>query len=384
MQTSAQQHRDDAPDASKKVGSAATDLAESNLSAGLARSAMELERGRGLQAATRERLITEAMENLENDLNQAARVAANEARQQRSGKDDASPEELLAELSELRRAWAQAQANARNGLGPNGPPLDPNDPRRAFGPNGQRLDPNDPRNAFGPNGQRLAQRGASSRDKTDKGDPNGARDANSQGAADPQRTPNSQMAGGNSPNSSSGQDSQSSGDSSSNAGGASPQGGANGARFANNGANIGGAGYDTWGGGADWGYRGPYWGLRAWNPPLNSGALRPGAEFRPQADEIARRLRDMLNRMPQNALAPADISALRQLVNRLRKSNSDDPMEAEYKNMGTLVDQLELAALSASEKTRKAEPTHTEMPAVDSPEYREQVAEYYRRLGGTK
>jgi hypothetical protein len=189
------------------------------------------------------------------------------------------------------------------------------------------------------------------------------------------------MAGGNSPGSS-GQDSQSGSDASSNAGGASSQ--SDGSRYANNGATLGGGGYDTWGGGADYGYRGPYWGLRAWNPPLTSGALRPGAEFRPQADEIARRLRDMLNRMPQNALAPADISALRQLVNRLRKSNSDDPMEAEYKNMGTLVDQLELAALSASEKTRKTEPTHTESPAADSPEYREQVAEYYRRLGGTK
>jgi hypothetical protein len=86
--------------------------------------------------------------------------------------------------------------------------------------------------------------------------------------------------------------------------------------------------------------------------------------------------------MPQNALSPADISALRQLVGRLRR-NSDDPMEAEYKNMGTLVDQLELAALNASEKNRAAAPTHTETPATDSPEYRETVAEYYRRLGST-
>jgi hypothetical protein len=90
----------------------------------------------------------------------------------------------------------------------------------------------------------------------------------------------------------------------------------------------------------------------------------------------------MLNRMPQNALSPEDLSALRQLVSGLRRSNSDDPMEAEYKKMGILVDQLELAALDASEKNRKAAPTHTETPAADSPEYRETVAEYYRRLGG--
>jgi hypothetical protein len=49
------------------------------------------------------------------------------------------------------------------------------------------------------------------------------------------------------------------------------------------------------------------------------------------------------------------------------------------------VDQVELAALNASEKTREAAATHTATPATDSPEYRETVAEYYRRLGnGTK
>jgi hypothetical protein len=102
-----------------------------------------------------------------------------------------------------------------------------------------------------------------------------------------------------------------------------------------------------------------------------------------EAEDIARRLRDMLNRMPQDALSPADISALRQLVGRLRRPNGDDPMENEYQHMGALVDQLELAALNASEKNRNAAPTHTDTPAADSPEYRETVAEYYRRLGGT-
>jgi hypothetical protein len=47
-----------------------------------------------------------------------------------------------------------------------------------------------------------------------------------------------------------------------------------------------------------------------------------------------------------------------------------------------LVDQLELAALNASEKNRVTATTRASRPVQDSPEYRETVAEYYRRLGG--
>jgi hypothetical protein len=363
MQTSAQQHREDAPDASKRVGSAANDLAESNLSAGLARSALELERGRGLQAATRERLLTEAMENLQNDLDQAAQVAATEARERRSDKNDASPEELLAELSELRRAWQLAQANANQRGGPNGQRGQPN----PNDPNGLR-DPNGPRDA---NGDPDSQRGAN-------GDPNAPRDANDQRGGN--------QPGGNQPGDSPSDGASSQGgQSGSQSGGNSSNGGQlanNGSWNANGGGNWGGGGPNQWGGYArDWTR-----GLNGWNPPLASGALRPWAdspEFRQQAEDIARRLRDMVNRMPQNALAPADLSALRQLANRLRRSGKD-PMESEYKNMVNLVDQLELAALSASEKTRESAPTRTDRPAADSPEYRETVAEYYRRLGGTQ
>ena len=354
MQSSSQQHREDAPDASQRVGSAAKDVAESGVSTGLARSAMELERGRGLQAATRERLLTEALENLQSDLDQASRIASNEARQRRSQKNEASPEDLLAELSELRRAWQlaqeNAQRNARNGIGPNGD-----------------LNPNansGPRNASG-------QRGA-----------NGERSPNGQSGDQP---------GAESQGSQSSSGSQSGGSPSSNG----SQSGANGASgLANNGApTLGGSdnggGYDWGGGGPNGGYarhwiEGDRGRLNGWSPPLASGALRPGAdspEFRQQAEDISRRLRDMLNRMPQNSLAPTDLSALRQLANRLRRTGTD-PMESEYKNMSSLVDQLELAALNASEKNRENTSTHTATPAQDSPEYRETVAEYYRRLGG--
>ncbi len=123
---------------------------------------MEIERGRGMQAAAREPLITEAMEALENDLSRAAQIASNEAQKKTNGKQEASPEELLAELSDLRRAWAQAQLEQQRlaeGRGPNGE-LNPNDINRQrlarngqFDPNGQNgLDPNN-RNGLGPNGR---------------------------------------------------------------------------------------------------------------------------------------------------------------------------------------------------------------------------------------
>jgi hypothetical protein len=56
-------------------------------------------------------------------------------------------------------------------------------------------------------------------------------------------------------------------------------------------------------------------------------------------------------------------------------------MESEYGRMLGLVDQLELAALNASEKNRDNAATRTANPASEAPEYRETVAEYYRRLG---
>jgi hypothetical protein len=333
MQAAARGHREDAPDAASRVGNAAKDLAESNLSAGLTRSAMELERGRAVQAAAREQLITEAMENLHDDLSQAARIAANEARQQRSDKNEATPEELLAELSDLRRAWQLAQA----------------------GRNGQRggFDPNGPREANGrpdPNGQ----------------NPNGANQNGQQSGQGQQGEAGGQQGGGDQAGSA-------------NDGGV---GSPNGGNYANNrgGAWGGPWGGNNWRGGyAPWYDRGP---LGAWNPPLATNALRPGEtlEFNQQAEEIGRRLRSLLDRLPQNSLTPADLNALRQLTARLRR-NDPDRMESEYARMLGLVDQLELAALSASEKNRENVATRTANPAAEAPEYRETVAEYYRRLG---
>jgi hypothetical protein len=360
MQASARAHREDAPQASENIAEASRQLAESGLSSALSRSAMEIERGRGLQAAARERLITEAMNALANDLSRAAQVAANESQQRRKGgPEEATPEELLAELGELRRAWQQAQAEQQRRLAEaRGQGRDPN-----AGPGGE-LDPNNP-NA---QQRRLAEL------------------ANRQGGRDPQgRNQNGQQPGDSpgqeGPEGQSGAESQQAG---------GQQGGANsGGSFANNGGanggNWGGGGPDRWlGGTAGHWIEGDRGRLGNWNPPLPSGALRPvdPEEFRRQAEAFARRFRELANRIPEGALPDTEIAALRQLANRLREAGGRDPMENEYARMLGLVDQLELAALNATEKNRAVAATRASRPVKDSPEYRETVAEYYRRLGG--
>ncbi len=139
-----------------------------------------------------------------------------------------------------------------------------------------------------------------------------------------------------------------------------------------------------WRGGANHFIEGDRGRLGNWNPPLPTNALRPAdpAEFQRQAEAISRRLRELVNRMPAGSLPDADIDRLRQLSNRLRSAGGRDPMEGEYARMMGLVDQLELAALNASEKGRATTATRATRPAEDLPEYRETVAEYYRRLGG--
>ncbi|MFO7275771.1 MAG: DUF4175 family protein [Pseudomonadota bacterium] len=317
MRNFAQRNRERTPQAAEQIGNAAAELGERNVSGGLARSALELERGRVLEPAARDPLITEALESLELQLGQAARVAATETERSERGAAQADPEELLAELAELRRAWAQAQAQARQ-------------PGRG-------------------------ERGSSREGQAGEGE-----------TQDAQAT----------------------------------EGGQSGERTAR-GGRTGGPGGDTWGGAwsaIDGGYIGGYDGdyarhliegergrRDAWNPPLAANAARPAdpEALRERAEEIGRRLRELIERMPRDAMPATDIAALRQLADRLRRGNID-PMESEYGKMLALVDQVELAALGAVERARGDAATRAGTPAADSPQYRETVAEYYRRLGARR
>ncbi len=114
MQAARTQGRERAPNASQQVGEAAQELEDSNTTARLARSAQDIERGRGVQAASREALITESLQQLQQKLEQAASVAATESGGRGGQEKRAEPGDLLAELGELRRSLDRARQNAQN------------------------------------------------------------------------------------------------------------------------------------------------------------------------------------------------------------------------------------------------------------------------------
>jgi len=71
---------------------------------------------------------------------------------------------------------------------------------------------------------------------------------------------------------------------------------------------------------------------------------------------------------------------LQDLADRLRRAGND-PMSNEYRRMMALVDQLELAALRAGGDPSTARITRGNARNEEPARYRENVAEYYRRLG---
>ena len=111
-------HRRANPEATQRLAETLRDLETTNLSQRLNRSAAEIRYGRARDAAPREGLIADALEGLERDLHETARVAAREA----SGRqENPGPQELLAELGDMRRALQQAErGDPRRGNEPNG------------------------------------------------------------------------------------------------------------------------------------------------------------------------------------------------------------------------------------------------------------------------
>jgi hypothetical protein len=105
----------DTPQTRQRVGEILDELGKSGAATRLGRSAGELQFGRSREVAPREGLITEAMEKLAKDLHGAAGLAAQEGKQ---GANGATPQQLMAEIAELRAALAQARAQAdTNGRG---------------------------------------------------------------------------------------------------------------------------------------------------------------------------------------------------------------------------------------------------------------------------
>jgi hypothetical protein len=322
MRAARQQSGESAPRASERVGKAAKELEESDTGARLARSALEIERGRGVQAATREGLITESLEQLQQGLDEAASLAAGEAGEKRNGARKANPDDLLAELGDLRRALERARAQGLTQNGQNNGDAGTQSPEARNGQAGQ-------------SGGQAGQQGQGSQGQSPQG----------QGSA-----PGNQ---------------------------AGNQGGPSGGR--QNGGIGGPENFGGGNGGADWGGRGRFLGNN-----VNVGQLTPAQReaLREQGQISSQRLQQLREQLANGPLAEADLTALRELSERLRRGGAD-PQSTEFPRMAVLLNQLELAALKAQSSTAKNNPTRANGTVDDSRRYRDNVAEYYRKLGGT-
>ncbi len=124
-------------------------------------------------------------------------------------------------------------------------------------------------------------------------------------------------------------------------------------------------------------------GLAAWNPGARE---TPYGRFADDARSLARqtaetsqRIRDLAFRMRRGDLSQAELEALRQAANQLRRLGGD-PLTGDPEVMMKLIDQIELSALNATKRAEEAS-ARAATPSAESPRYREVVAEYYRRLG---
>lgn len=275
LRNSVHRHRGADKGASRQLAEIVNDLEASELMYRMRRSAAEIYYGRARDAAAREDIITESLENLEKDLREASVRAAKDG--SKSPSDAPATERLLAEVAELRR----------------------------------RVEHN----------ERLQ----------DIADPN----AESEAGAAPER--------GESPRASG----QPSGDR-----------GPSGAERA----------------------------LSAWDPispnaRMPEGTIEGSDSLARQSTSIAERARRLRERAGNRELTAQELAALREMARELRHL-AGDPLAAEAAAMKSAVAQLELTALAAVANARRGEPARTSVPIDDSPQYRETVAEYYRRLGG--
>jgi hypothetical protein len=325
MRNAMNDHRVEQPESTQKLGELVSDLESTNVVTRISRSASEIQYGRARDAASREGLITDVLESLEKALHENAQLAAREGKRDSAPAD---PEAVLAELSELRRALQEAQ----RGKG------------QAGSQPGQGQDAQRDQQQARQQGQGPGQQQGKGPGKGQESQQQGQGEGQGQGSEQGQQ----QAASGQSGNP--------------NSGGA-----------ANNG------------------------GLGAWNPgsfapQSNMRAARSGwignleptdaAQFRRDATEVAERVRNLADRMRSADLNPAEVNALRRMAHELR-SLAGDPMASQAQAMAKLVDQIELATLAAATKVRNATPAHTTSATAEEPQYREAVAEYYRRLGGS-
>jgi hypothetical protein len=314
MRESVHKYRGETPEGARKLGEVVNELESSGISFRINRSAAEVLYGRARDAAPREGLIGEGLENLEKNLREAAVLAANDKKQQGS---QTNPEELLAQIGELRRALEEARRE-----------------QLAQGRQGGR------------EGERLAQL-----DQQDQQNQNGSEQQGSR----------SDQAGNDQVGNERGSNGQ------------SQQG-----RASNAQANTRSPTTNIGGGGPN--------GLSAWDPAANRyGTLPPleqGIGRYRETRELTERVEQLAQRMGRGQLSEAELRALQRMAHELRRL-AGNPIATHPEAMAKLVDQLELATLAAAQKANPGAPPRTAVQSADATEYREAVAEYYRRLGGS-
>jgi hypothetical protein len=330
MESTRKENAQESPRASGQLAQARKELQDMDTVQALSRSARDVENGRVAQAASNDPVISDTLQRLQQTLANAAETAAAEAGARQQGRR-ADADDLVAEIGSLRRALDRAREQSM-----------------AQDPNGNR-DPN----AQGQQAQE-GQRGQSGGQQGQHGQ-GGQGQQGQQGqqqAQNGQRQPGQQQGQG-----------QQGGQPGSQGG--SEAGGRGDRQVAGIGNQNGGAG--AWRGG------------RVGSVALN-GTQRELLRNQTQlsADNLAR-LREQL---ASGVLNPADAQALLDLERRLRRGDVN-PASADFQGTLALVNQLELAALKAQQLAKNGnKSTHVDETVDDSRRYRDNVAEYYRRLGG--
>src|SRR5690606_26178272 len=97
---------------------------------------------------------------------------------------------------------------------------------------------------------------------------------------------------------------------------------------------------------------------------------------------LSERVHTLAERMGRGRLSEAERRALQRMAHELRRL-AGNPVTSHPEAISKLIDQLELATLAAVQKASRGTAPRSAVQGADASEYREAVAEYYRRLGGS-
>ena len=331
---------------------AAKDLCDSQLQARLAIAADYIRRGGAAFVAGSESAVTDGLRDLRDQLRRAESMAGGPGQQQR---EDAA-ESALSRIQELRRELQQLANSAQQG-------------------NGQRGE-----------GQQPGQ-GAQGQQSGDQGQGQGQKGQGQQGQGQQGQGQGQQGQG-------QGQQGQGQGQGQA---GNQPGQGSQGATVANNGGNQGGQNGGAVRGGAygnggnavtgglgpvGGGWRGSWWD----RPATGSTPVDVRDDMRRDIAAASREVRDALPELDQRGVSDADLDALRKLASQIEQARfqgGSQVLERELKANLALLEQLELR-LSQGMENRGTAKVRTAVADRVPEEYKDAVAEYYRRLSKEK